>query len=300
MRRLSVCVARIDPEMRKHLQIALMATPVLAASFCLYAPPVLASGADDPPSKLVATTDDSGRTIYTNDVVSAPSKGTRSSRESSSSSHLVYWSAKDKRFKAVPFATMGAARSAAAEVNQYLNRESNPEDAVANANFLRGSAPSPQDVDAAIEQAAARHNVDPNLVRSVIKVESNFNPNAVSRKGAMGLMQLMPSTARSLHVSNPFDPQQNVDAGVRHLKKLLESYGGNIKLSLAAYNAGAGAVARSAGVPRFSETQNYVRRITELYYGGSQPGSRVVGNVVHDPVRVQRDARGVLYISNTD
>jgi len=166
---------------------------------------------------------------------------------------------------------------------------------------VRSNTPvSPQDVDAAIEQAAARHNVDPNLVRSVIKVESNFNPNAVSRKGAMGLMQLMPSTARSLHVSNPFDPQQNVDAGVRHLKKLLESYGGNIRLSLAAYNAGAGAVARSAGVPHYSETQNYVRRITEIYYGGSDPGSHVLGNVVHDPVRVQRDARGVLYISNTD
>jgi soluble lytic murein transglycosylase-like protein len=164
---------------------------------------------------------------------------------------------------------------------------------------VRSNAPvSPQDVDAAIEQAAARHNVDPNLVRSVIKVESNFNPNAVSRKGAMGLMQLMPSTARSLHVSNPFDPQQNVDAGVRHLKKLLESYGGNIRLSLAAYKAGA--VARSAGVPHYSETQNYVRRITEIYYGGSDPGSHVLGNVVHDPVRVQRDARGVLYISNTD
>jgi len=116
----------------------------------------------------------------------------------------------------------------------------------------------------------------------------------------MGLMQLMPSTARQLKVTNPFDPQQNVDAGVRHLKKLLESYGGDVKLSLAAYNAGAGAVARSAGIPRFAETQNYVRRITNLYYGGSDPGTHVVGNPSHDPILVQRDAKGVLYISNTD
>jgi soluble lytic murein transglycosylase-like protein len=133
-------------------------------------------------------------------------------------------------------------------------------------------------------------------VRAVVKVESNFNPNAVSQKGAMGLMQLMPATARQLKVKNPFDPEQNVDAGVRHLKQLLESYGGDVKLSLAAYNAGSGAVARSAGVPHYAETQSYVRRITNLYYGGSvfEPGAS------HDPVTVQRDARGVLYISNTD
>jgi soluble lytic murein transglycosylase-like protein len=112
----------------------------------------------------------------------------------------------------------------------------------------------------------------------------------------MGLMQLMPSTARQLNVKNPFDPEQNVDAGVRHLKQLLESYGGDVKLTLAAYNAGAGAVARSSGVPHYAETQNYVRRITNLYYGGSvfEPGAS------RAPVTVQRDARGVLYISNTD
>jgi len=286
--------------MRKHLKIALMASPVLAASLSLSIPCAMAaSGGEETPSHLVATTDGSGRTIYTNEYVAVPAKASRGNVESAPrQSRLVYWSVKEKRYKPVPSATMGAARSAAAEVNQYLTKS---ESSAENTSFLRSNIPSnPQDVDAAIEQAAARHNVDPNLVRSVIKVESNFNPNAVSRKGAMGLMQLMPSTARSLHVTNPFDPQQNVDAGVRHLKQLLESYGGNINLSLAAYNAGAGAVARSAGVPRFSETQNYVRRITELYYGGSQPGAHVVGNVVHDPVRVQRDARGVLYISNTD
>ena len=194
-------------------------------------------------------------------------------------------------------ASMRAARSAAAEVSQYLGRESNQSAnaKIVAANF-RGTVAGSGDIDTAIEEAAARHNVDPNLVRAVVKVESNFNPNAVSRKGAMGLMQLMPSTARQLKVKNPFDPEQNVDAGVRHLKQLLESYGGDIKLTLAAYNAGAGAVARSSGVPRYAETQNYVRRITNLYYGGAVEA----GSVARDPVRIQRDARGVLYISNTE
>ena len=109
----------------------------------------------------------------------------------------------------------------------------------------------------------------------------------------------MPSTARQLNVTNPFDPAQNVDAGVRHLKKLLANYGGDVKLTLAAYNAGEGAVARSAGIPHFAETRNYVRRITDLYYSGA-PGARLLGSPVHEPVRVQRDDRGVLYISNTD
>jgi soluble lytic murein transglycosylase-like protein len=213
----------------------------------------------------------------------------------------MYWSSKDNRWKPVPppnAAAMRAARSAAAEVNQYVGRESNQS---ANAKIVAANFSNTlttgADIDSAIEQAAARHNVDPNLVRAVVKVESNFNPNALSRKGAMGLMQLMPSTARQLNVKNPFDPEQNVDAGVRHLKQLLESYGGDIKLTLAAYNAGAGAVARSSGVPRYAETQNYVRRITDLYYGGSPFGR---SGVAHDPVRIQRDARGVLHISNTD
>jgi soluble lytic murein transglycosylase-like protein len=188
---------------------------------------------------------------------------------------------------------MRAARSAASEVSSYLDSQT-------QSHPILNRAFTQEDVDAAIEQAAARHNVDPNLVRSVVKVESNFNPNAVSRKGAMGLMQLMPSTARSLNVANPFDPQQNVDAGVRHLRRLLDSYGGNVSLSLAAYNAGSGAVARSAGVPHFRETQNYVRRITNLYNGGSEPGTNIFGSPVHDPVRVERDARGVLHMSNTE
>jgi len=282
--------------MRKRLQIALMATTVAATSFS-FTSPLRAADGDDRVSAKITASDESGRTVYVNDSFAAPAPHTE---PAAPRRMLRYWSSKENRWKPVPPAnttSMRAARSAAAEVSQYLGRESNQS---ANAKIEAANFPetvsSPLDVDAAIEQAAARHNVDPNLVRAVVKVESNFNPNAVSRKGAMGLMQLMPSTARQLNVKNPFDPQQNVDAGVRHLKQLLDSYGGNIKLTLAAYNAGAGAVARSSGVPHYAETQNYVRRITKLYNSGSN-----VGPIASpEPVRVQRDARGVLYFSNTE
>jgi len=292
--------------MRKRLQLALMASPVIATFLSLTTPYVQAEpGASSDTAGVITTNDENGRKVYVNEGAPA-STMKRSQAAPSPRRSLVYWSVTRHRWKAVPpanGATMRAARSAAAEVNQYFGQE--PNQAVSGSqasasDFVGGKTFSQQELDAAIDEAAARHNVDPNLVRSVIKVESNFNPNAVSRKGAMGLMQLMPSTARQLKVTNPFDPQQNVDAGVRHLKKLLESYGGDVKLSLAAYNAGAGAVARSAGVPRFAETQNYVRRITNLYYGGSDPGTHVVGSPSHEPVLVQRDAKGVLYISNTD
>ena len=281
--------------MRKRLQIALMAS-LTATSFLSTVFSTMPARAQS--GAITFTTDESGRKIYVNgDTVKGdePSAASRAGAAAPARSPLVYWSVSEHRFKPVPTsgAVMRAARSAASEVNTYL-------DGRAQTHQTLNRAFTQQDIDAAIDEAAARHHVDPSLVRSVVKVESNFNPNAVSRKGAMGLMQLMPSTARSLNVANPFDPAQNVDAGVRHLRKLLDSYGGNVRLSLAAYNAGAGAVARSAGVPHFRETQDYVRRITNLYNGGSEPGSYIFGSPVHEPVHVQRDARGVLYISNTE
>jgi soluble lytic murein transglycosylase-like protein len=278
------------------------------------APPrVWAADGEDSP-QLITPTDEHGHKVYVNEP--APARARHAESQPSEApqprrASLVYWSSKENRWKPVPSAntaSMRAARSAAAEVSQYQASQYQASqyyahDSVQSANAkilaanFRGHQASQEEIDSSIVMAAARHNVDPNLVRAVVKVESNFNSNAVSRKGAMGLMQLMPSTARELKVKNPFDPDQNVDAGVRHLKQLLENYGGDVDLTLAAYNAGSGAVARSAGVPHYAETQNYVRRITNLYYGGFDLSPSGLG---HAPVRVQRDARGVLYISNTD
>jgi soluble lytic murein transglycosylase-like protein len=111
------------------------------------------------------------------------------------------------------------------------------------------------------KDTAQRHRVDAGLVRAVIDVESGFRPRAVSPKGAMGLMQLMPTTAAELGVTDPFDPEQNVDGGVRYLRALLTRYGGDQRLALAAYNAGAAAVERHGGIPPYSETRAYVKKV---------------------------------------
>lgn len=260
------------------LTAALLITPAAA----------LASDLDG----ITATRDASGHTVYVNaertsDQSATPAPARRTSV-------LVYWSAREKRWLPLPPPStplMRAARTAAADAAQSLE---------SGAGRMPRPASGPQasaaEIEQAIAAAAARHGVDVNLVRAVIKVESNFNPLAVSSKGAMGLMQLMPTTARSLNVANPFDPRQNVDAGVRHLKDLLTSFGGDLRLSLAAYNAGAGAVARANGVPGFSETRSYVQRITDLYQTGAvaTPGAWPGSSPISPAVHIFRNENGIL------
>jgi len=125
--------------------------------------------------------------------------------------------------------------------------------------------PSRTELHQLITRMANDYGVDVHLAHAVVRVESNYRPDAVSPKGAMGLMQLMPATARQYAVDNPFDPAQNLSGGLRHLRGLLDRYGrGRESLALAAYNAGEGAVSRYNGIPPFRETQNYVQRILSL------------------------------------
>ncbi len=152
--------------------------------------------------------------------------------------------------------------------------------------------------DDLIARAARANSLDPKLVKSVMLIESAFNPTAVSRKGARGLMQLMPETAVRYGVRRIFDPVENISAGARHLSYLLSLYGGNLAKSLAAYNAGEAAVERYGGVPPYDETQLYVRKGLTAYYGKATlgggfglPPNQTWASVRGLPVRVTRDRK---------
>ena len=153
-----------------------------------------------------------------------------------------------------------------------------PTTAVRNPTTLPGriAASNPANpLDSLIDSISARHGVDATLVRSVIEIESNFNRRAVSPKGAMGLMQLIPATGARFGVRDFFDPAQNIDGGVRYLRLLLEMFQGNLDLSLAAYNSGENRVARLGRIPNIPETQDYVRKVKSAYDRRGGQGGRI-------------------------
>jgi len=128
-----------------------------------------------------------------------------------------------------------------------------------NTFYVRGN------YDEIISRSAARHGVDPMLAKAIVKAESDFDANAVSTAGAKGLMQLMPDTAKFLHVRDVFDPEQNIDGGIRYLKYLLKLFSYDVKLAVAAYNAGENAVLKYGSVPPYAETRNYVKRVSKYH-----------------------------------
>jgi soluble lytic murein transglycosylase-like protein len=160
----------------------------------------------------------------------------------------------------------------------------------------------PPEINDLVEQTAGRLQIDPQLVHAIIKVESEYDPKAVSAKGAMGLMQLIPETAQRFGVENPFNPKENIEGGVSYLKHLLDVYRGDLSLSLAAYNAGEGAVQRFGGIPSFAETRDYVRKVTDIYQSVSpQSGTNAAGNRPQASAIIRYvDERGMVHYSNVE
>jgi len=163
---------------------------------------------------------------------------------------------------------------------------------------LTAAVEAPPDLAEMIERRAQRHSLDPKLVRAVVQVESGFRPRALSRKGAIGLMQLMPETAKAMSVSDPWDPEQNLEGGSSYLRQLLDQFSGDLELALAGYNAGPGAVGRYGGIPPYKETIAYVQKVMTAYR--SQGGEASHGwhrLATGRSTRLTRDATGRFVLS---
>lgn len=149
-----------------------------------------------------------------------------------------------------------------------MNRKENPQSAVglSKAEDKVFSSGAPDEIQRMIKRSADKYGVDPRLVDAVAQAESNYRPNVVSGAGAVGVMQLMPGTASELGVKNMYDPNENIDGGTKYIKKLLTAFNGDVTKAVAAYNAGPQAVKNYGGVPPYAETQNYVRKVMDIYH----------------------------------
>jgi len=156
----------------------------------------------------------------------------------------------------------------------------------------------PERLERIVNDAAAKHDLDPALVSSVIDVESNWNQSAISRKGALGLMQLIPSTAGEMGVRDAFDPAQNIEGGTSYLRLLLDRFHGDIPKSLAAYNAGPAAVERKGAIPNIPETRDYVRKVTSDYFRRGQGKNISLMPKPRIPVRREFDSQGHVLFTN--
>jgi soluble lytic murein transglycosylase-like protein len=168
----------------------------------------------------------------------------------------------------------------------------------ASATLTENAASPPDRLDKIVREAAERHQVDPALVKAVISTESGWNPQAVSRKGAVGLMQLIPETAQRYGGGNLYDPEQNVEAGTTYLRALLDRYDGNIDKSLAAYNAGEHLVDRVGGVPAIPETRRYVQKVTDAYFRPGSGRDLSVWNPRRIQVRRETNPNGRVVFTN--
>lgn len=257
--------------------------------------------------------DESGRRVYINAEPPA-AKPAQKKKRNERHSVLVRRDPRTGRLIPVPVRLVEEAPPPAAAGNAVSPE---PADRAKGAGVTQTAAPSSentpprrnsgaegQGVYGLIRDAAAEHSIDPNLLAAIIKTESNFNPTAISSKGAMGLMQLMPSTAAAFGARDPFNPEENISAGVRYLKYLMENYPGQLHLSLAAYNAGPGAVDRYKGIPPYRETRDYVRRISSLYRSGDLgvPFTTLAGKAKEDRWGIMKrvDERGRVHFSNTE
>jgi hypothetical protein len=212
----------------------------------------------------------------------------------------------------LPLFSVAASSAARAEIKAeirgdkvvYSSRPRQKPGATAVRTRTRGpldDAPAP--IAGLVSEISARHGMDPDLIAAVVSAESAFNPLAVSPKGARGLMQLMPETARLYGVKDIHDPRQNLEGGIAYLKELVGRYRGNLTLALAAYNAGPGAVQRAAGVPEYRETQDYIRKI-ESRYGPLKGSAAAMEDIAGGPtpfsasIRPAQDTEGGVLWTN--